>query len=227
MDIEIKDKGAFSSALVRLENGESFISESGAMYRCSVGIDVDVTTKSKGRGGILSGLKRLLGGEHFFFSKYSASTAGEVGLAPTHLGSVRKLNVTSSGSWICAGGSYLGNSPGVGMETTFQGMKGLFTGESIFFMEATGSGDLLVSAYGNMHEQKVEGQLLVDTGHVVAFEKTLDYKISKAGGSWIQSFFAGEGIALLFEGSGRILTQSHNPNEFGKILGPKLPPRSS
>jgi uncharacterized protein (AIM24 family) len=73
----------------------------------------------------------------------------------------------------------------------------------------------------------VEDALTVDTGHVVAFENTLSYTLSKAGGSWIQSFLAGEGIVMQFTGRGRVMTQSHNPQEFGKRLGPRLPPRQN
>ena len=58
MDIEIMNNGAFGSALVRLEPGERFQSESGAMFRASSNMDIDVTTRPKGGGaGVLGGLK--------------------------------------------------------------------------------------------------------------------------------------------------------------------------
>ena len=64
-----------------------------------------------------------------------------------------------------------------------------------------------------------------DTGHVVAFTDGLSYTIEKAGSSWFQSWLAGEGIVLKFSGTGKILVQSHNISEFGRLLGPKLPQR--
>ena len=48
MNIDILDQGAFASLLVRLKPGEEYVSESGAMFRASPNIDVDVTTKSAG-----------------------------------------------------------------------------------------------------------------------------------------------------------------------------------
>ena len=82
--IEIRSRGAFGAALIHLGPGDEFISESGAMFRASANVNIDVTTKSKGKGGIFAGLKRLLGGENFFFSTYRAENGpGEVGLAPT------------------------------------------------------------------------------------------------------------------------------------------------
>jgi len=228
VDIEILSRGAFQSALVRLGPGEQFVSESGAMFRASGNVDVDVTTRSMGRGGVLGGLKRMLAKESFFLSTYRVTDnqPGEVGLAPVHVGGVMRIDVQPGMGWICAGGSYLGSGPDLQVDTQFQGLKGLFTGESLSFVEVRGTGPLLVGAFGRVVEHDVDGALTVDTGHVVAFEETLRYSLSKAGGSWIQSWLAGEGITLSFEGRGKVICQSHNPDEFGRLLGPKLPERT-
>ncbi|MCA9080795.1 MAG: TIGR00266 family protein [Planctomycetaceae bacterium] len=227
MNIRIQGEGAFASALVTLSAGEEFVSDAGALYRASANIDVDVTTKSRGKGGILGGLKRMLSGEKFFLANYSVESgqSGEIGLAPTSMGEVWAIELDGSTDWLCAGGSYLGSTPGLELDTQFQGFKGFLTGEAPFFLKVSGKGTLLVAAFGRIAEQQLDGEMIVDTGHVVAFEDTMDYKLSKAGSSWIQSFLAGEGIVLNFEGDGRILTQSQNLSEFGKVLGPMLPPR--
>ncbi len=227
MDIAIADKGAFSSALVRLESAEEFVSEAGAMFRASSNIDISVTTRSKGRGGLMSGVRRMLAGESFFLSSYSTTDAspGEVGLAPVHQGELKLVDCLAGTDWICAGGSYLGSSSSLQLDTQFQGLRGAFSGESLSFLSFSGDGPLLVSAFCGISEIDVKGGLTVDTGHVVAFESTLEYTISKAGGSWIQSWLAGEGLVMNFTGRGRIITQSHNPTEFGKSLGPLLPTR--
>lgn len=227
--IEILDRGAFASALVHLEGGDRFVSESGAMYRASANVDVDVTTKSRGTGGILGGVKRLLASENFFFSTYRAEDGqpAEVGLAPVHQGEVRVVPVDPELAWVCAGGSYLGSDDSLLVETQFQGLKGLFTGEAIFFLRVSGSGQLVVSAFGRIEEVDVDGALTVDTGHLVAFEESLRYTVTKAGGSWLQSFLAGEGVTMKFEGKGKILVQSHNASDFGRRLGALLPPREN
>lgn len=214
---------------VILEPGEKFISEAGKMVRMSANIETDVTTRAKSKGGILEGLKRLVSGDSFFMSTYTAEggSPGEVVLAPSLLGEVHIIEMDGSAKWMCAGGSYMASSPDIEIETKFQGAKGFFTGESIFYLEATGSGILVVNAFGAISEKEIDGEYIVDTGHIVAFTETLDYEITKAGGSWIQSFFAGEGLVMNFKGKGKLLLQSHNPTEFGKTVGPKLPPRRS
>ena len=228
VEIEILSEGAFESALVQLAAGERLVSEAGAMYRASSNIDIDVTTRSRGRGGILGGVERQLAGESFFLSTYCAGEGqpGEVGLAPTQQGELLSLDVDPSCSWLCAGGSYLASAPELELDTQFQGFKGFLGGQNLFFVEVSGTGPLLVSAFGRVVENQVEGALTVDTGHVVAFESTLDYQITKAGKSWLKSWLAGEGMVFQFSGRGRLLTQSHNPAEFGHALGPKLPERS-
>lgn len=227
MKIDISTAGAFASALVQLEPGESFVSESGAMYRASSNVDIDVTTKSRGKGGILGGLKRLLAAENFFFSTYKVTDGrdGEVGLAPTLQGDVQRIDVEPGTSWMCTGGSYIGSGSELAIDTQFQGLKGLFSGEALFYLKVTGQGPLLVSAFGRIHEIEVREGMVVDTGHVVAYEESLSYEITKAGGSWLQSFLGGEGFVMRFRGKGRLFVQSHNPSQFGPMLGRLLPPR--
>ena len=227
MRIDISKQGAFASVLVSLESGERFMSESGAMYRASSNVDIDVTTRSRGQGGLLSGLKRLLAAESFFLSTYTTDDGrpGEVGLAPTLQGDVRRIEVDSSRAWMCTGGSFLGCSSELAIDTRFQGLKGMFSGESLFYLRIEGQGPLLLSGFGRIHEIEVQDGLIVDTGHVVAFEEGLEYEITKAGGSWLHSFLGGEGLVMRFRGQGRLFVQSHNPSEFGPSLGRLLPPR--
>lgn len=229
MEIEILGKGAFESALIHLQPGEQFVSEAGAMYRASANVDIDVTTKSRGSGGLLGGVKRLLAAESFFFSTYATNDGrpGEVGLAPTHQGEIFLIDVDPSATWVCAGGSYLGSTSGLQLETRFQGLKGFVSGESLSFVEVSGSGQLLVNAFGRLVETEIDQSMTIDTGHLVAFENTLQYTVTKAGSSWLQSWLAGEGIVMEFTGQGRVLTQSHNPSGFGAALGNLLPPRKS
>jgi len=226
MDITLQPNGAFHSALVHLEPGDQFKSDSGAMFRASSNVDNDVTTISRG-GGLLAGLKRMAGGDTFFLSTYQTTggEGGEVGVAPTLQGHVAQVDVESSQSWLCAGGSFLGCDGHMDLTPRFQGMKGMFSGENLFFMEVSGAGPLLVGAYGSIREVPVDGELVVDTGHVVAFESSLSYTLTKTGGSWLTSYLAGEGFVLRFKGQGRLLVQSHNPREFGAMLGRRLPPR--
>lgn len=230
MDISIKDTGAFASASVTLAPGERFVSEAGCFYHSSPNVEIDVTTrrKSGGKGGLMGGLKSMLASESFFLSTYESNDgqAATIHLAPGLPGDVRRVDLDGSSRWLCFGGSYLGSAPSLALDTQGQGFKGLFSGESLFAISVTGTGPLLVSAYGAIHEASIDGEVVIDTGHLVAFEDTLDYEITKATGSLVGSFLSGEGLVMRVRGKGRLLVQSHDAGSLGRQIGRLLPPRN-
>lgn len=217
---------SFQSLHVELGQGEHFFSEAGKMVRCSAGVDIDVTTQSKS-GGLLGALKRLLSADSFFYSRYTAQRSGplEVVVAPTMMGNVKVLELNGD-TWVTSGGSYLASGPEIKSEAKWQGVGAAFLGgESLMYVHNSGMGFLAVEAFGTIHEVEVDGTFVVDTGHLVAFQNTLEFSIGKVGGSWIKSFFSGEGFVMNFKGKGKLLIQSHNGNSFGGVLGPLLPKR--
>ncbi|MBM3934361.1 MAG: TIGR00266 family protein [SAR202 cluster bacterium] len=227
MEFLVQDRGAFSWALVKMRPGDHLISEAGALFRVSSNINIDVTTRSGKSGGFMAGIKRMLSGEHFFMSSYTVtdSADAEIGLAPTLQGQVQLIDCDGRANWVCAGGSYMASASGLELNTQFQGFKGMFTGESLFYVAVSGKGRMLVSAFGRITEINLDGALTVDTGHVVAFEDTLQYTVGKVTKGLIQTAMTGEGLVMNFRGRGKLYVQSHNPSQFGSKLGPLLPPR--
>ena len=142
MYVEAMQSGAFGWALVNLDPGERFVAEAGSMFRASSNVDIDVTTRSRDTGGLMSGIKRIIAGENFFFSTFTAGGDGpaEVGLAPTLQGEVAVIDCSGRGAWVCAGGSYLGSSPHLNVDTQFQGLRGVLSGESLSFLSIDGVG---------------------------------------------------------------------------------------
>ena len=66
------------------------------------------------------------------------------------------------------------------------------------------------------------GELVVDTGHVVAFTEHVQYSVGKVGG--LGSLIAGgEGLVMKFTGSGRIWIQTRTLASFMDKLAPFLP----
>ncbi|MEM8932004.1 MAG: AIM24 family protein, partial [Acidobacteriota bacterium] len=81
------------------------------------------------------------------------------------------------------------------------------------------------NTYGAILPIEVDGEYIVDTGHIVAFDETLNFTLSKAGKSWLSSILGGEGLVCKFNGRGTVWCQSHHPGSFGRALGPMLKPR--
>jgi len=225
---EITHRPAAAVARVLLQQGETLTCEVGAMIAMSPQIVVETSSAKKGGGGgFVSGLKRLVAGENFFLNHFTAQAADqELILGPGLLGDIVRHRL-ESGNLIVQGSSWLASDPGIQVDATFQGLgKALFSGESVFWVKCSGAGDVLLSSFGAIYEVDVDGQYIVDTGHIVAFEDTLQFEMGKAAKSLIGSFLGGEGLVCKFKGRGKLYCQSHNPPSFGQLLGPMLKARS-
>lgn len=227
MHFEIEYNPAHSLATAHLNRGESVRAEASAMVCMSHGVSVSTTSTHRAGGGFLGAMKRgFLGGESFFQNLYTAQTDGvHVGLAPALCGSMRTHRLSGSDELFIQGSSYVAAPDSISIDTKWQGFKGFLSGESLFFLRASGHGDILLNAFGAIEEIELSGELIVDTGHLVAFTSGVNYSIDKAGGGWIQSYLSGEGLVLRMSGHGRVYLQSRNPQEFGKKVGRLLPPR--
>lgn len=222
MEIEILQQPDCAIAHVVLKAHEEIITEAGAMVAMNGDINASTTLRKGKGGGIMGGLKRMLAGQSLFLSVFrSPSDGSDIFLAPRLLGDMVVYPVTNTGIVVQAG-SYLASSSGVDIELGFQGFKSLFSGESIFWLDITGRGDVILSSFGAIYEILVDGEYIVDTGHIVAFEKTLNFKIGKANPSWLGTFLGGEGLVCRFQGKGKLFCQTHNPVAFGKLVGSQL-----
>lgn len=224
MQIEITHRPGAAAARVRLEPGEVLTAEGGSMIAMHGDVTLETTTRGTG-GGLLKAAKRLFAGESFFLNHFTAGRGrAEVWLSQSLLGDMisRELNQETL---VVRAGSFVACSSGISMDVGWQGFKNLVSGESLFWLCVRGCGKLILSSYGAIYPIRVDGEYIVDTGHIVAFDETLDFALTKAGKSWLSSILGGEGLVCRFRGRGTVWCQSHNPPGFGKILGPTLKPR--
>ncbi len=223
MDIQILHGPGNSTARARLGPGEVCTAEGGAMIAMSGDMRIETTThKKKGKGSLLKAAKRLLAGESFFLNHFTAgANGGELWLATTLPGDMVWYELKQE-NLIVQGGSFVACEPAVEIDLGWHGFKTALAGEGMFWLHLKGSGKVIINSFGAIYPVRVDGEYIVDTGHIVAFSETLDFKLSKAGKSWVSSFLGGEGLVCKFQGKGAVWCQSHNPPGFGKALGPKL-----
>lgn len=210
-------------AKVVLGPGEQIRAESGAM----VGMSTNIHMETQAQGGIMKGLKRMFGGESFFQNTFTAQGGqGEVLLAHTLCGDIVTLDMNPNGYFVQSS-SYIASSPWVNIDTKVGGFKSFFAGEGVFVLQATAQqpGQMLVGAFGGIQELQCDGNLVIDTGHLVAWDATLNYTVGKSANGWMASWLSGEGLVCHFEGQGRIWIQTRNPNEYGSAIAALLPPR--
>jgi uncharacterized protein (TIGR00266 family) len=225
MEVEILHQPDSAIAHVRFAPLEELVAEAGAMIAMSSSLNVSTTLRRGKGGGILGGLKRMLAGESLFLSVFrSDQSPAEIYLAPKFMGDILTYSMTAEGLIVQATG-YLASTPSVDINLGFQGFKSLLSGESIFWLEMSGEGLVLLSSFGSIYTIDVDDEYIVDTGHILAFEKSLSFSITKPGTSWLGAFLGGEGFVCRFKGKGRLFCQTHNPQRFGRLVGGKLPPR--
>ncbi len=171
-------------------------------------MDSNVVMKTKMKGG----LSRFLSKESVFINEFTAQGGmGRIQIAPGPAGDLSHHSITDDSSIFLTASSFVAATPGVTIDTKFQGlMKGFFSGESLFLMRCSGNGDLWFNTYGGLFAVNVEDEYVVDTGHIVAFTEGLDYDISRIGG-YKSLFFSGEGFICRFKGNGKVWIQSRNP----------------
>jgi uncharacterized protein (TIGR00266 family) len=223
MKIEFQYKPGSTLAKVSLDANETITAEGGAMIAMSPNLKTETTTaQKKGAGGIMSGVKRLFSSESFFFNHFTANNgAGEIYLGTSLPGDMEVLELSNKKIYV-EGGSYVASSAGVSMNTAWQGAKNFISGESLFWVELSGEGQALINAFGVIYPIDIDGEYIVDTGHIVAYEDGMNFEISKAGSSWVSSFLGGEGFVCKFRGKGRVWCQSHSSSSWGQAMRPHL-----
>ena len=224
MKSSIEFSPAYTMLTLELSPGESFKAEPGAMV-AQKGVEMQT---GMGGGGLFGGFKRMLGGESFFVNTFTAGPMGGwVSISPPIPGDIHSLDLQPGENLFLQGSSFLACSENVQTDTQFQGLKGVFSGESIFFLRAFAEGlggTVFFDSYGAIKKLDVDSgeELVVDTGHVVAFTDGVDYSIGKVGG--IRSLIAGgEGLVMKFRGRGQVWIQSRNMLGLAERLIPFLP----
>jgi len=221
---------AYAMATILLDPGEEVTVEAGSMVAMSDGLEIKTHiggTRTGFFGAILNFLgalvKKILGGETLFVNTYTPpeGQTGQVMIAPALSGDIVHYQLDGARTLMVQGSSYLASSGDVVVKTKFGGLKSLFSGEGAFWLIISGQGELWVNCYGAIHEIGVQGSYIVDTGHIVAFDDSLDYKI-KGSGSLKSTLLSGEGLTCHFEGHGKLFIQSRNLGGMLHWITPRL-----
>lgn len=231
MQHTIEHGPSYAVVKVNLQPGDVVTAESGAMMTRSDGVRMETRLNAPRSGGIFAWLlalltalvRKVLGGETMFINDFvGGASGGNVTLAPSMSGHVmhRALHGDKLLLW---GGAFLACSKDISLRTRWGGLRGLLAREGLFFIEASGTGDVFFTSYGGVEPVKVNGTFIVDTGHLVAFDGNLDFNITSPGGGLIGFLGSGEGLVCRFHGNGTVYVQSRNTSALVSWLTPFLP----
>ena len=214
MQYEIIAQPTYSALEVSLDPDESIVAESGAM----AWMTDTVRLSTSARGGMFRSLRRsALGGESFFQNVFEAEwPGGAIGFAPGQPGDIVAVDV-DGGELMLEDGAFLASEQSVIIDSSWQGLSGLFN-EGLFILRATGNGMLFFSAYGDIQEIEVDGSYVVDNGHAVAWDATLNCRVTRSRS--IRAFMFSDQLLMSFRGRGRLWVQSRSPQALANWAHP-------
>ncbi|MET0734235.1 MAG: AIM24 family protein [Microbacterium sp.] len=216
-----------------LDAGERIVAEGGDVAWMTPGFALDTSTAhgTGGQGGFMSGLKRVLGGAQLFLTEYTApANGGLLAFAAQLPGTIRRLDIDASDSFMVQQGSYTASTSGVEVSVALQKKlgAGIFGGAGVVFQKLSGDGIAWVQLAGEITEYDLPaGQsLLIHPGHLALFDASMELEFTSIKG--IKNKFFGDSLFLAeIHGPGRLWLQSMNPAKLAAAIEPYLPDRSS
>lgn len=219
-------------ARVHLQAGQEIYAEAGKMIYKSA--SVDWTTRMTGQSlgaKIIGAIKRKLMGESLFLTYFRATAAeGEVGFAGAYPGKIQVFDLAAGQTIMVQRDGFLFAQSSVTLDIALVRRlgAGLLGGEGFVLEKLTGPGAVFVHAGGDHVDFTLApGETLqVQTGHLVAFEPTVNYDIQLVG-SIRTAIFGGEGLFLTtLTGPGRVILQSMTLERLRHELSPEEHPHS-
>ncbi|MCR4415749.1 MAG: TIGR00266 family protein [Thermoguttaceae bacterium] len=205
MDVEIRNKPAFANIYVKLAPGDRIVAEADAMASMSSSVEM----QTKWSGGMLRGiLKRLFGGESMFVNVFSTPSGGELVLTQPFPGDIECIELKGNTLYLQPG-AFIACEPGVKLGLGWAGIRMLVAREGLFRLKVSGNGRVWFGAYGGIFQRDIQDEYVVDSGHLIAYEPSIQVRIGMAGGLFT-SFFSGEGLVTRLKGPGRIYMQSRS-----------------
>ena len=175
MKTEIKGQPAFSYLDVELEPGETITTESDAMSS----MDADIELHARFNGGFFVGLlRKFLGGETLFINDFSNPTdrARHMTIVQPTPGEVREIELNDETLYMQPG-AFLACTPGVKVGVKFAGLVSWIAREGLFRIAVSGSGKVWYGAFGALLDRDVDGEFIVDTAHLVAYDPGIKLKL--------------------------------------------------
>jgi len=205
METEIRNKPSFANIRIKLGPGDRVIAEADAMASMSSTIDI----KTMWSGGFFPAvLKRGFGSESLFVNEFSTESEGELILTQPFPGDIECLELKGNTLYLQPG-AFLACEPTVRLGVGWAGLRMLIAREGLFRLKVSGTGRVWFGAYGGIFQREISDEYVVDSGHLVAYEPSINVRIGMAGGIF-SSFFSGEGLVTKVTGPGRIYMQSRS-----------------
>jgi uncharacterized protein (TIGR00266 family) len=205
MESEIRNRPSFANVLVKLERGDQVVAESDAMASMSASIQL----RTRWNGGFFHALlRRLFGSESLFVNVFHTETRGELVLTQPYPGDIECIDLAGTTLYLQRG-AFVSCEASVTLGLGWAGFASFIGREGLFRLKVSGRGKVWFGGYGGIVAREVRDQLVVDTGHLLAYEPSIQLRVGLAGGIF-SSFFSGEGLITRVLGPGRVYLQTRS-----------------
>lgn len=212
------------AVICNLENGETMITEKGAMSWMSPNMQMETTSN----GGIGKMFGRAFSGESMFVNRYTARNGnGLIAFASSFPGSIRAFNISPGHEIVAQKSAFLASTTGVELSVFFQkrASSGFFGGEGFIMQKLSGNGVVFLEFDGYIKEYELAAgqQIIIDTGYLAAMDTTCSIDIQTVPGVK-NILFGGEGLFnTVLTGPGRIWLQSMPVAQLAGAIRPFIP----
>ncbi len=219
--------GSFPAVNVVLNEGETVITQSGAMAWC----DEDIQMSTNAEGGLLKSIGRMFSGASLMFVRHTAQRDGSrITFSASFPGTIKEFYIDADHEYYAQKSAFLVADEGVEIDATVNKnfWAGLLGGEGFILQKFSGDGLMLAEIDGSLVEiELAEGeQIKVETGHVALFERTCTYDVESVSG-FKNVFFGGQGLFLTtLTGPGRVWLQTLTAQDMASKLLPYIPSSS-
>ncbi|MDR1778944.1 MAG: TIGR00266 family protein [Clostridiales Family XIII bacterium] len=229
MEIRIETEMQFPMATFVMGYGEMAQIQRGSMVYRTGGVQLNTRLNAKGQGigKIAASIGRsIVSNESMFITEVVCQEQeGHICIAPSVPGTIVQLDVGAA-QYRVNDSCFLAMDGTVAYTLQRQSVgRALFGGQGGFFVMTTeGQGRMLVNAFGSIKTIQLNNAqgFTIDNAHVVAWDRNLEYDISLQGGL-MESIGTGEGVVNVFRGTGRVLVQSLNLQNFAGQLARFIP----
>jgi uncharacterized protein (TIGR00266 family) len=217
MQIQIRNRPSFANLLVQLARDDRIVAESDAMASMSS----TVSLRTRWNGGFWRALlRRLFGGESLFLNEFSTASYGELVLSQPLPGDIECLELRGTGVYLQPG-AFLACDPQLELGLGYAGLSSFLAREGLFRLKLQGHGRVWFGAYGGILAKDIDGEYVVDSGHLVAYEPSIELRLGMAG-SLFSSVLSGEGLIMRLRGQGRIYLQTRSLSGFASWVNRHL-----
>ena len=216
-NIEFQD--GQTAITIRLNPGESIVTTPGAMVAQS-----GVAISPHSERTVIGNIRRLIAGRPFKTNTIIGQTPGGwVNIAPRNPGDITRLEIGPQDKTVLIRAeAFLATNAVIETDGRFKGITDPTTGQEITILRATSKdrhGKLYLHACGTIQMIQVMGnqELIVDASRLVAFEDAIHCTFNEHKG--IRPPQKTKGLAITFNGQGKVWIQTHNISALHEHLG--------